>query len=672
FKKSLEKLDLALTEELKQQVEAAKAEANEFLLSFSKELEGRILKVEELTKQIIDNIEGTFKKQEKISRNLRNTVSSYFVQELRRYIDAFSNTTLLLNERLTSLLDARIKTLERLRSRLEKEISSLIASKEELIEEKNASLRDTVDAHISERYKEYTELLENTIREIEKMLYEHVERFKGHMEEVSRKLAETVRETLGKISKISDSSTRELAALLSVEQETVVNETKNLIEEANKTFEQYVRALRNSIATCLDNLVEEVAKQIESLKDKRDYLATALKGSMIASIEQFETTLKELESDLTLGMEGELKKVDSLTAQLEVRLQSLLDKLKSDGWAYSDYLLEESANILKRSAESVRTILESASRKITEIIVEDKKVLGSKTDEARNLIEGITKETIEEIESAARRIHDEITILVSRYREETEKIMHETRKRIVSEFKRCVEKQEKDVEDVSRNITEMLAQLVESYEKMLKEFSNDLSVHVSEFYKRVVENVRGTTDTLCESIRKLLEELKYTEEIMQLTWSEVTKAPLALEKTSFVVTREAARVRVKDMVARAKKSLVVVAPNLEELPVQEILELKPSVRVYLFTDFELPRQIDTLRSLVSKSGVRLWRREEKEFFICLRDDEEMFIAPVSKDEPLVAVVSEEQSYIEAYKRSLLPLIRSTSKEVRLEDIQSAK
>lgn len=671
FKESLEKISISFSDELSRQVDATKAEANEILLRFSEELKLKVSEIEAMSNQIMENAEATFKKQEKISRQLRDVASVLLVQEAKRQIDSFSNFVSSLNERLLSLIEARIESLEKLRNNLEKELHSIIFSEGSVIEERNASLRDMIRSHVSEKYKEYAKSSELVVKEVETLLCEHMEKYKEHIEGIVASLSQTLDETLEKLSQISDTITDSVADQLDMEKEAITGEAKILTENANKILEHYIKNLRSGIAASLSKLLNEISGQIESLREEEKRVETLVKDVAETEFKEFEEELRNLEDTLVSNVNNEKERVLSSVIQLESKLQELLNKVKEEFTAYSSSIKEESTGVLDQYLKEVISILEATSREVSKHLEESRKTFGVKTNEAKSAINKLMEELIKELNEIMRRTHEGITTLVIRHHEEIERNVQETKERLMSEFKTHIEKEEKDVTSFSQNVVKALSLLIESCGKTLEGLNNKIISYLTEFYENYAEYLRSTMESISENIRVLLEELKSVDSISRLAWENLAKEPLIMEKTFFIATKELVKTRMKEMAAQTKNSLIIVVPELEELPIEELLKIEPPARVYVFTDFNLPSEINTLKSLIGKRNLRLWRREEKEFFMCLRDNEEILIAPISEEEPILAIVSEDQSYINAYKHTLIPLLRSTSREVKAKDIEFA-
>lgn len=618
----------------------------------------------------MENAEAMFKRQEKISRQLRDVVSTFLVQEAKQYIDSFSNILISLNERLVSLIESKMRSLEKLRNNLEKELHSFIVSEGVAIEEKNVSLRETVNSYVSERYKEYVESLEVVAKEVEELLREHMEYYRENLEGLIGGLSDALEETLEKISRASNAVINDAATQLDTEKEAITGEAKILIETASKMLDFYVKKLRSSITASLNDLLKEVSRRIESLREGRERIESLVREAIEADVKEFEEALKNLEGALALNLNNEKERTLSSVVQLELKLQDLLNKVREELDAYSGGIQEESKGILDNYSKEVIGLLDASGKEINSYLEESRKIFGAKTDEVKGMINGLMEELSKELDEIIHRTREGIAMLVKGYHEKIERNIEETRARLISELKTCIEKEERDVTNFSQNVVETLFRLMESCGKTLEGLNNNVASYLSEFHEKAAEHLDGTMENISEKVRVLLEELKAVKLLSQSAWGELARAPLSIEKTCFIATGEVVKTRIREMVKRTKNSLIVVAPELGELPVEELLGIEPPAKLYVFADFNLPSELNVLKSLISKRNLRFWRRKEKEFFMCLRDDEEILIAPVSKETPILAIVSEERSYIDAYKRTLIPFLRSTAEEVKLKDIDS--
>ncbi len=671
FRENLDKLVYMFASELEQQVSLAKAEANELLSKFSEELEERILEVESTVMQAIKTTEDIFKKQERISRQFRDLISSLLVQEARRYIDSFSSTSLSLRERLSSIIEAREKSLKRIREKMEKEISDIIISEEGLMKEKYSTLMSAIDNQLSERIEKYIEALNNTAKEIEKVLSEHAEQYKVSLEELLKELSNTLEKTLEKMTQTSIMIGNESATRLDEEKDIIFSESKILAKHADKIVSRYIENLKIRSVNVLNELLKQISEKIENMKNKQESLKISLKGIVEEDVREFEEMIRGLEGKIISNLNSEKEEISHTISQLELKLLELLGKVKEEAYAHFEAVGEEVTAILNQFSREAVDVLKVTSDEINRHLEESGYTFGGKIEGIRDTINQLIKELSNELMDGASKTYKKVFELIKKHHEMMERGMQEAQKQIMEELKAQTEKQEEEILEFSKTFMEGISHLTEKYETALSDAVNSILFYLNDFYKEIADRLEGAVEVISKSLKEVIEQSENVKNFAQMAWEELEKAPSSMDKTCFIATKEAVLARIKDMITRTKKSLLIVAPTLNEIPVDALLEFKSHARAYVFTSFSLTDDFNILSKLISRGNIRLWMRKEKDFFMCLRDDEEILIAPISETTPILAIVSEEKSYINAYKQTLIPLLREASKEIKPKDLEKA-
>jgi sugar-specific transcriptional regulator TrmB len=148
-------------------------------------------------------------------------------------------------------------------------------------------------------------------------------------------------------------------------------------------------------------------------------------------------------------------------------------------------------------------------------------------------------------------------------------------------------------------------------------------------------------------------------------WDAITEVEASqIERTWRIVTRQGIRNHLEDMIRRARTTITLVYPSLEEAPLSQLVAMPPNCRLHLVTTLDHPRSEEALRKLLAKQNTRVWHAPKTEFYAGSRDGEEVLIAPISdKPEEIVAVASDDSSYVALFNQSLGPRWISGAKEV---------
>jgi DNA-binding transcriptional MocR family regulator len=148
-------------------------------------------------------------------------------------------------------------------------------------------------------------------------------------------------------------------------------------------------------------------------------------------------------------------------------------------------------------------------------------------------------------------------------------------------------------------------------------------------------------------------------------WDAITELEVSqIERTWRIVTKQGVQNHLKDMIRRARTTITLVYPSLEEAPLGQLVAMPPNCRLHLVTTLDHARNDEALRKLLARQNIRVWHAPSTEFYAGSRDGEEVLIAPIS-DEPeeIVAVASDDSSYVALFNQSLGPRWISGAKEV---------
>jgi hypothetical protein len=155
------------------------------------------------------------------------------------------------------------------------------------------------------------------------------------------------------------------------------------------------------------------------------------------------------------------------------------------------------------------------------------------------------------------------------------------------------------------------------------------------------------------------------EQTLAKLWDVATHLELSeTERTWRIVTKEGVQNHLLDMLRRARTTVTLVYPSLEEVPVDQLQAIPPNCRLHLITTLDRVKHGEALRRLLAKRNVRIWHTPKAEFYAGSRDGEEILIAPIPGElEELVAVASDHGSYVALFNQSLGPRWISGAEEI---------
>jgi sugar-specific transcriptional regulator TrmB len=150
-------------------------------------------------------------------------------------------------------------------------------------------------------------------------------------------------------------------------------------------------------------------------------------------------------------------------------------------------------------------------------------------------------------------------------------------------------------------------------------------------------------------------------------WDIITNLAISqAERTWRIVTKEGVQSHLQDMLRRARTTITLVYPSLEEVPLDQLVAMPANRRLHLITTIDRTKDGEVLQKLQAKRNIRIWHAPKTECYAGSRDGEEVLIAPTygePEDEEVVAVASDHGSYVALFSQSLAPRWISGATEI---------
>jgi hypothetical protein len=164
-------------------------------------------------------------------------------------------------------------------------------------------------------------------------------------------------------------------------------------------------------------------------------------------------------------------------------------------------------------------------------------------------------------------------------------------------------------------------------------------------------------------------DTKRIAERLDRVWERVKAADFpGAKKTWNVVTRAAVNAHIQDMLTRAKSKVTLIVPEVQDLPVEVLADLKSTIGVELVVT-EGGQIGQKVKPLVGKGNIRVRTRSERDVFACVRDSEEVIMAPAaSVDSDVIGVVSEDEGFVRFVMSIVGPIFQAKTKLLKPEDL----
>ncbi|MHA1258575.1 MAG: helix-turn-helix domain-containing protein [Candidatus Heimdallarchaeaceae archaeon] len=605
---------------------------------------------------------------EKIKSNLEETTS--FIQEKK---NSFENTRTTLISKLNDGIANKEQWLEQQSNQHSSELQSIAQQKEEFISQKISSFKNSILELEETKRQELIEALRN-------FQQNNIEGFNQ------------AKTTLNTITDIIYRKSQENSTNLNSQMEQKTEQAVGQIQEISELIKPKLEELSSEFSSNLESIVESIRQNIDLTKidvksfnkaqvDK--YIAYSEKttkktGETIDGIsDSISQSLSELNSSLEMVLNG---KVEELSLQIQEAINALNEKITSIKNSLVEELLQRKTAVINSAISQVKetmmikyTDLQNNEQNQKNDIISERDIFSQKLDtyyqEAINSYEqkiSEIKENMKVFKEFSAQLNsllsEELSVGSSQLKEKWDDLI-EKAQTLTQENESTIQKYQEDinsklqstadqmVEELSKFVSEtknsalsILNSLVSTSKSALKEGQelvtgslNDEIIASSSFIEDTGKKFVDTANFLISSTMKLKNDFR----TLEATSKEVQIPPV---QTSSIIGLEATLEHLARITENAKRSVTILAPKKDYIPVEVIKKLPTTVKVTVVTklDEELDSEwINNLASAQANVEIRKFRGmgtgvELPKFIGAERENEEVLIA--AEDEATKQVV----------------------------------
>jgi len=524
-------------------------------------------------------------------------------------------------ETLRQVSSAYLTRINEYQTAFEKQLSGL-----------ESKVTETCDGYVSALQQELAQLqsaaatmvehIGQTGQSLDTMLREQIEKslttYLTTIEEQGTQLHEEVsnafQATLGSFGKIQDN----LLSVLSQDIQNGKTAVEEAVARAGSTLEETIRGTGTQSETFGETLRTALAGAIEESTAPTGEAFAAAHAAINTALDGVEETVGQTLTAFRDQVNADL----TATAQsLNQETDKLKDAIKADVTGAASALAEGSTQIKDKLDQAGRDGVRRASELIKSI-----------RDIALAGVEERNRATTSGVKQFATSVDQSISTQA-----------RQTAKQVFSDLKAVRQVMKTEGQALAKESTNLLKQTSTATLTLVDAFAENAGP--------ALNRVETGAAELLQTLTKL--------------WDAITDVEVSqIERTWRIVTKQGVQNHLEDMIRRARTTITLVYPSLEEAPLGQLAAIPPNCRLHLVTTLDLTRNDEALRKLLAKQNIRVWHASKTEFYAGSRDGEEVLIAPIS-DEPeeVVAVASDDSSYVALFNQSLGPRWISGAKEV---------
>ena len=580
----------------------------------------------------IQNLQTSINQQEKMHRELEQQIKTIMEQQAASAGNELDKASTQISEFIQDKVKRTEETVKQLGTTSTAKITEYRSAFEEQMKVFETNVNKESNECISSLQKELVQFCEKVTK-----IVDTTETITDRLQDnLNTQISDFTQTYRTHVSQYHDSTRQYLLGEIQKIITKFEEQQNTLIPYIEKSGQETRQSLEDSLSYTLAIIDESSAKgNAESEK-----IATDCRTSLKSTIDNTKAILSEKLTTIR----------DTLTRTHDQTLHKVVENLTAfQGISYK--ALSDAENSLESEISTSKGIVEQeldqSTRDFVKGVEKIARVLTDNTEEAIRL----SNETLRGgYEVAGSEIQQHINGLIQVLSQSTnsakEKLLTRTQQ-IQGRISSHVEENSQALRTVAQTSTQTIATAIAE--------SRDLTISILNEYTETVLPLTRSVQSKSESTQNMLSNL--WEMLGTLQASEI-------ERTWHVVTREKIKIRLKDMLKRAKSTITLVFPNFDEVPQKTLMAIAPEVRIHVVTKIE-EKHAQPVQRLLEQGNIRLWQIVDMPFYAGARDSEEVLIAPVhDESDDVVAIVSDQESYISLFNKALGPRWISSAKEIQ--------
>ena len=616
-------------------MESKKTEFNELRTNLENQLNESVSQTEvELDEKLTNS-----------SEELNNTVN-----QKKEYLTSKSND---IRNKITNLQNEQKQNLDEfLKESLQNSTDSISSAKSSLDtaftnlslknRETSVNLSDQADQTISQSLT----AIEETTQSLKPKLEMLSDNYSSHLEEIPQLIEERMDLSKLDIRAFTKSQT-DKNINFSTETVRVTGET---IENISETVSGSFNELNTSLDMLLNRKVEELSLQVQeaitALNEKVSQIKQTLADELIQQKNiALSNTISQIKEDMNLKyanlQNSEQTHRNNMTSEKDIFAQKLEAQYNETLQIYKSKI-QEIQDTAKARLTSFEENFSTQFGSISSSMVEN---LNNHIQSYKNLITQFNENYTQTLESETNNLKEKWSDLTN----QIQTIAQESETTLNSKHQEAVSLINSSISTISSELSNYLNQTLESTQKITNDIITTAKTQIAENKTQIAGNLSGEVDAAARFLAET--EGKFTDTANHLltiamklkndfrTLEATTKeSPIPKVETTSIIGLEATKDHMDRIVRDAKRSVTIMSPNPNYIPIEAVKTLPSTVRVTIVTqlDEEINRDwINDAYSAEANVEVRKFRDmgtgvELPKFIGVERENEEVLIGAVDE------------------------------------------
>ncbi|MFX1504742.1 MAG: helix-turn-helix domain-containing protein [Promethearchaeota archaeon] len=601
---------------------------------------------------LVSNLRGAYtQKTNEMGMSFKQT-NQEFLEKYQGGIGELETTENERNQTLTTQIDNLVsKSQDSLTQGLQNVHQSMDTTGQVLfqsIDERNEKLITHISNITSEIVQEVTKVSEDSQLKVGSTL-------ESFNKDINQQLDVSKQDTVGALTSTKDEiKTKTVGSAENLQQalnESLVatqNQLVEMLQQAQDTLSQKVLEARNQVQSVIEEFSEAVKVQTDSdiqkivintestfggiTQDTQNTYKQTREGLNAAFNEMSANArdkTEEIKGAALLELSGI---VDTLKAEINSHLEQFKQTLAPQDQQLKNELAEFKTEVTasrSQALESFKTIMEGFKSAVTTKHLEMENLATKETnillENINQFIEGINGQ-LKEYDSTFNTTLTETAVKIS------EKLIVQTRE-IQEKMVAVVNEMSQSASDQLATTSQLISSSIQAEISTLETELTDYSAKFKEVTQRNEEVFKNYLFSL-EKLSSLVTDTKHPE---------VQTAP--------IISREAVLNYLQSMFSRMKGGMTLLIPQVDDIPINTILETKNHQRINLVSVLDPVKHTDLLKKLFSKPNVRVRRVDITKFegvdkYVAAdRDGEEVIIGITEDQGETVAIASYSDAFV---------------------------
>ncbi|MEM2146472.1 MAG: hypothetical protein QW279_14005, partial [Candidatus Jordarchaeaceae archaeon] len=614
--------------------------------------------------RLVEDVEKFLAEKSKEPTQLAQEVNAKITESLKQYIVETDAKIAEIKQATEDIVNRDITEFQENIANLQCAIDGSFSGKMELIKKTGDEIESELSSRIGFILDENQKSLSNLKGIVEQDIKGNLEYLEGEIDKLKSKFSSDMSDRLETRKMENEKLVGSIYEKIGVEKQALESIGSSLFDDASSMLVGHINSTKETINEGRGLLLENVSELIKTIRESKEQTIQNILENTQSELENYKNKMEGINEEIESLMKKQQEKVASDTETVKVKTGETIQKIVEENNSILDSARKESEELFKNNSVNIKEMLKVTGASLTGTI---ESYIKESEEQAKALKSSLVESLgnyVEELQGTILNSKEESSQLIKSQLEDYNKTISEAKETMVE-----------TITEHSQVLRETIGEVQNKFSESLIKHENDINGAVEKIHEKISSNLENIENniTTCISetsskVTKLFEETEKdssaTIEILAAAWKELEKTKLKeVKKTWYLVTKESIMTHIIDMIRRASRTITIIIPNIQDIPIKEITAKEEPVIVHLITDFSEEQKKDITKLL--KKKVRIWKRSEGDLYGCIMDQKEVLLAPSITDEIPVALVSEEEGYAKIYQKILLPYLVVKAEEIRV-------